>query len=144
MALTHIKFSYGFQIGFAIFVSVSSLVGSSLGRYAVIPNWDTAVHLYSGVLFAWFGYIIVDHAEELVKKPFPLWFKNIVAAMTPMALAAVWEIYEYTSDMLWGTTMQSGGLEDTIVDMASALLGAALMLIIYSVLATRSSRPVSD
>lgn len=130
MYVTRMQLSDGFQIGFAAFITASSLVGSALGGYGSIPNWDTIVHVYSGTLLAWFGFIIANTAERSVKSPLPLWFKNVVAFMTPLAFAAAWEIYEYTSDTLWGTTMQAGGLEDTIVDMLAALIGAVVALII--------------
>lgn len=128
--LTRLSLSTGFQIGFGIFITASSLVGSALGVYGTIPNWDTVVHVYSGVLLAWFGFILTNKAEASVKKPFPIWFKYSVAFMTPLAFAALWEIYEYMSDTFLGTTMQAGGLTDTIIDMAAALVGAILALIV--------------
>jgi len=130
MLLTRVSLSDGFQYGFAVFITASSLIGSALGGYGVIPDWDTIVHVYSGALLAWFGFVVTGKAEESIKKALPLWFKNVVAFMTPLAFAALWEIYEYTSDTFLGTTMQAGGLEDTIVDMGAALLGAIVALIV--------------
>lgn len=128
--VTRSDLSSGFQIGYAVFITGASLVGSALNGYAVIPNWDTIVHVHSGVLLAWFGYIIVAKAELSIKKPLPLWLKNTVMFMTPLAFAAVWEIYEYVSDMVLGTTMQAGGLQDTIVDMTAALIGGSVALLV--------------
>lgn len=138
--VTRHNLSDGFQIGFAIFITASSLIGSSLGGYASIPNWDTIVHVYSGTLLAWFGFIIAGMAQNSVSKPIPLWFKNVVAFMTPLAFAAVWEIYEYMSDQFWGTTMQAGGLEDTIIDMLAAFIGAAVALVISTLWYLRRKR----
>ena len=50
-----------------------------------------------------------------------------------MAFAAAWEIYEFASDTFLHTTMQAGGLEDTIVDMLAALIGATIAVIGSSV-----------
>jgi len=127
--ITKSNLSDGFQIGFGIFITASSLIGSALGGYGFIPNWDTIVHIYSGTLLAWFGFVIAGMAEKSIKKSLPLWFKNVVAFMTPLAFAAAWEIYEFMSDVFLGTTMQAGGLQDTIVDMVAALLGASVALI---------------
>ena len=69
-------------------------------------------------------------AEASIKKTVPLWFKNVVAFMTPMAFAAAWEIYEFMSDKYIGTVMQAGGLEDTIVDMLAALIGAIVAVVV--------------
>ncbi|MFZ1301154.1 MAG: hypothetical protein WAQ27_01060 [Candidatus Microsaccharimonas sp.] len=130
MIVTRLNLSDKFQVGFAIFITASSLIGSALGGYGGIPNWDTIVHVYSGTMLAWFGFIIATNAEVSIKKPLPLWFKNTVAFMTPLAFAAVWEIYEYASDVFLGTTMQAGGLQDTIIDMLAAFIGATVALII--------------
>lgn len=130
--VTRIELSDGFQIGYAAFITGASLVGSALGGYGSIPNWDTIVHIYSGTLLAWFGFVVANHAEKSINTPLPLWLKNVVAFMTPLAFAAAWEIYEYASDVLLGTSMQAGGLEDTIVDMLAALLGAVVALIVSS------------
>ncbi|MES2630523.1 MAG: hypothetical protein V4611_01040 [Patescibacteria group bacterium] len=133
MFVTRFNLSDSFQIGFGIFITASSLIGSALGGYGDIPNWDTIVHVYSGTVLAWFGFIVANNAEGSIKKPLPLWFKNSVAFMTPLAFAAAWEIYEYMSDTLWGTTMQAGGLEDTIIDMIAALIGAAIALVVSTI-----------
>lgn len=137
--VTRIELSDGFQIGYAVFITAASLVGSALGGYGSIPNWDTIVHIYSGTLLAWFGFVVANNAEKSINTPLPLWFKNVVAFMTPLAFAAAWEIYEFVSDTLWGTTMQAGGLEDTIVDMLAAFLGAVVALIVSSIWFSRRS-----
>lgn len=128
--LTGMQLPEAFQINFALFITSSSLIGSSLGGYANIPQWDTIVHIYSGVLLGWFGIIVANQAEKAIKKQFPVWFKGFVAFMTPLGFASLWEIYEYTSDTLWGTSMQAGGLEDTIIDMLAALMGAIIVLVV--------------
>ncbi len=140
MFITRIKLSDGFQYGYAAFITGASLIGSSLGGYGAIPHWDTIVHVYSGTLLAWFGFIVATSAEPSIKRPLPLWLKNVFAFMTPLAFAAGWEIYEFTSDRLWGTSMQAGGLEDTIVDMLAALLGAIVALIASTLWIYRPTR----
>ncbi len=131
--ITRTNLSDGFQIGFGVFITASSLIGSALSGYAVIPNWDTIVHIYSGTLLAWFGFVIATNAELSIKRALPIWFKNAVAVMTPLAFASVWEIYEFMSDTYIGTTMQAGGLEDTIIDMIAALLGAVIAVVASSI-----------
>ena len=77
-----------FQIGFAVFITSSSLLGSSLDVYGAFLSWDTIVHVYSGVLLAWFGFILVGKVRVPKGVSLPLWFKNTVAFMTPLAFAA--------------------------------------------------------
>lgn len=134
IVITRTALPASFQYGFAAFITASSLIGSALGGYGAIPNWDTLVHIYSGTLLAWFGFIIVGRAEASVKKRFPRWFSYIAAFMTPLAFAALWEIYEFTSDLLLGTSMQAGGLEDTIVDMAAAVVGSIVAVLVKTLI----------
>ena len=136
--VTRIQLSARFQVAFAAFISASSLIGSSLGGYASIPHWDTIVHFYSGVLLAWFGLILVVNAEKSIQHSLPHWFKNSVVLMTPVAFSAVWEVYEYMSDMLLGTSMQAGGLGDTVIDMLAGLLGAFVALIVSMLWAVKN------
>lgn len=135
--VTKANLSEAFQVGFGIFITASTLVGSVLGGYAAIPNWDTIVHIYSGTILSWFGYSIASMAETYKNVSFPIWFKNTIALMTPMAFAAAWEIYEYMSDKYFGTVMQAGGLEDTIIDMLAALVGAMIALFVATLWLSR-------
>ena len=118
------------QIHYYLFITASSLVGSALGGYAFIPNWDTIVHIDSGVLLAWLGMYAVRYVEETRDIRFPAWFAAFVILATPLAFAVLWEVYEFMSDLLIHTTMQAGGLEDTIVDMLAALVGGLIAIIL--------------
>ena len=115
------------HIHYHIFITASSVGGSLWGLYALIPHWDSIVHVDSGVLIAWFGFFIVREAEAQVKRAFPKWFAISTALAMPMAFAAMWEVSEFLSDTFLHTTTQAG-LEDTIVDMGVAFLGALIAL----------------
>lgn len=123
--LTKTKLPMALQAHFHIFITLSSVAGSTFGMYALVPHWDTFVHIDSAILLAWLGLFAVRQVREDVKAPIPRWFVGWVAFLTPMAFAALWEIAEYTSDGLLNTTTQHG-LEDTAVDMLAALVGAIL------------------
>lgn len=118
------------QIHYLLFVTAASLVGSALGGYADIPNWDTIVHIDSGVLLAWLGMYMVRYVEEVHKATLPRWFAAFVTISVPLVFAVLWETYEFLSDLLIHTTMQAGGLEDTIVDMVAALVGGTLAVML--------------
>lgn len=126
--VTRTKLPTAFQIHFYIFVTAASFLGSILEFYGSVPNWDTYVHVDSGVLIAWLGLFAVSRAENRAKGQLPKWFGVITAFMVPMALASLWEIYEFASDQILHTTMQAGGLEDTIVDMTAAIIGATIAI----------------
>ena len=116
------------QIHFHAFITASSVMGSTFGVYDVIPHWDTLVHIDSGILLAWLGMFVVRRAEEEVKVRLPLWFAVTAPLATPLAFAALWEVCEFLSDTFMNTTTQFG-LEDSIIDMAAAVVGALIAVV---------------
>lgn len=128
--VTRTRLPDSLQIHYLLFITASSLVGSALGGYAFIPHWDTIVHVDSGVLLAWAGMYALFSVEKLRKVKLPGWFVVAVTLATPLAFAVLWEVYEFMSDALIHTTMQAGGLEDTIIDMLAALVGGTLAIIL--------------
>lgn len=128
--VTRIKLPMALQIHFFVFVTAASFLGSIVGFYDSVPNWDTYVHIDSGVLLAWLGFFVVLQAEQRSKAQLPKWFGALFAFLVPMALASLWEIYEYFSDVVFHTSMQTGGLRDTIIDMVAAVAGALIAIAI--------------
>lgn len=117
------------HIHYLIFMTAGPVGGSGFGVYGYIPQWDTIVHAYSGVFLAWFGIFGVLVANRAIKAKNPRWLSVAAGLAAPLAFAALWEISEFLSDVLIKTTSQAN-LEDTIVDMIAALVGAAIGLLI--------------
>ncbi|MCK9307225.1 MAG: hypothetical protein M0P17_06810, partial [Methanoculleus sp.] len=49
--------------------------------------------------------------------------------VSTLAAGAVWEIYEFVADQVFGTNLQHGNIDtmsDLIVDLAGAMIGAVL------------------
>lgn len=118
------------QLHFHIFVSASAVAGTGFGLYGLVPEWDTIVHFYSGVIFIWLGLFTAKAVERKTKHMLPRWFAVIVALAISLSIAAIWEVYEFACDTFFGTTMQAGGLEDTMVDTLAAGVGSAVALLI--------------
>lgn len=129
LLLTRTRLPDALQIHFYVFITLSSVMGSLFGLYALIPHWDTYVHIDSGVLLAWLGLFAVRHASESSKASIPRWFTLSVAVATSLAFGALWEISEFLSDTYLHTTTQAN-LEDSIVDMGAALIGAVIAVLI--------------
>ncbi|MBB6390393.1 hypothetical protein [Microbacterium thalassium] len=110
------------QLHYMVFLTAGAFAGSGLDLYRAIPDWDTVVHADSGVLLAWLGLLFVRRTEERTGALSPRWFALTVTALTPLAFATLWEICEYASDALVGTTSQ-GGLQDTMTDILAGTLG---------------------
>ncbi|MEA3323353.1 MAG: hypothetical protein U9Q12_03965, partial [Patescibacteria group bacterium] len=54
-------------------------------------------------------------------------FVALFAVCFSMAVAVVWEIFEYVMDIGFGTNMQKSGLVDTMEDLIVATIGALIV-----------------
>ena len=115
-------------INLVIFIMVSSLLGSCFKFYS-INHYDDFLHLYSGILSCNVAYLIIRYFNneeniKMVNKVFVL----IFLFMFTMGVASIWEIREFSLDNILGTHTQIGGLEDTMIDMVDALIGAIISI----------------
>ncbi|WP_203579496.1 hypothetical protein [Microbacterium hibisci] len=120
------------QLHYLIFIVAGPLAGSVLHVYSAIPRWDAYVHFDSGVMLAWLGMLAVRRAEERAGVPLPVWFGLTIVMAIPMAFAGAWEISEFVSDVVLGTTSQSG-LEDTMFDIVAGTAGGLLAIALLMV-----------
>ena len=79
-------------------------------------------------------------AEEHAGSSLPVWFSPSIVVAVPMAFAAAWEICEFASDVILGTTSQSG-LEDTMLDVVAGTAGGLLAIVLL--ITTRRPRTVA-
>ena len=109
------------------FVFFASPVGSILNFYRTFGPYDKIVHFFSGVLIAAFGYMIIwkminrNKVDEKEQNKF-LGISVLFAMLAAGAGAGLWEIMEFTMDILASGTMQRG-MVDTITDMIAGDLG---------------------
>ena len=115
-------------INLVIFIMVSSLLGSCFKFYS-INHYDDFLHLYSGILSCNIAYLIIRYFnnEENIKMVNKV-FVIIFLFMFTMGVASLWEIMEFSLDNILGTHTQIGGLEDTMIDMVDALIGAIISI----------------
>lgn len=103
-----------FWIVLALFLHV---VGGFSGFYDSVPGWDHLTHAMSASLIAALGFVVVvtiDKYVEAIHLPRP--FLAFFIIMFTMAMGVLWEIMEYSNDVLIGTHLQYG-LTDTMVDL---------------------------
>lgn len=127
------------QLHYLIFITAGPFAGSALNLYYAIPYWDKVIHFDSGIMLAWLGMLLIRRAEQSTGSDLPRWFVAAAIVATPMAFGAAWEICEFTSDALLGTTAQNGNA-DTMGDIVAATIGGILTLLF--VLAVRRPRTV--
>ena len=106
---------------------------ASVWNFYSIPNYDKFLHLISGAIIAIIGYILFiyltnDTSRKEMKYLTPLIFVVIFAT----AVAGVWEIWEFTTDSLFGLAAQNNNLHDTMWDIiCGTVVGIITAIPIY-------------
>ena len=121
-----------FELLVIIFVFASLFLGEVREYYVRFWWWDLALHSGSALLLGMFGFMLVyvlneeRHIGLHMKAGFAAFFSFTFA----LAVGALWEIFEFGMDGVFGLNMQKSGLVDTmwdlIVDAAGALLVSVL------------------
>ena len=119
-----------------LFLFCSIYLGDVKNFYYMIPHWDTILHGFSGVMLGALGFSLVKilNDSERVNMVMSAGFICLFAFCFALAGGAVWEIYEFTADILFGLNMQTHSLEDgTALIGINALKDTMFDLIIDSV-----------
>ena len=116
------------------FVFLASPVGSVLNVYRLWGPYDKIVHFLSGVLIAAAGIVIFwkiierQRMEKHQRKKL-IGISSIFAFLAATAGAGLWEITEFTIDIIVSGGMQRG-MFDTITDMIAGTLGGLLYAVV--------------
>lgn len=122
-----------FELLALVFVYAAIFLGEVRGYYVRYWWWDVALHTTSGLLLGIFGFLLVyvlneNDRVDLHMRPR---FVALFAFLFAVAVGAVWEIFEFAMDQLFGANMQKpmlgdpSGLTDTMWDLIVDTLGAA-------------------
>lgn len=110
-----------------IFVFMALFLGEVRGYYLRFWWWDVVLHTGSGLLLGILGFLLVYVLNE--KKEIELdlrpTFIAFFAFMFAMGMGALWEIFEFTVDQIFGMNMQKSGIVDTMWDLIVDGLGAS-------------------
>lgn len=113
------------KVAYILFLFASQYLGSIVGLYGN-GWWDTFLHLLSGIFLAFFGFDFFSRLDDDIRTEIPKRFLFVYIVVFSMAGAALWEMYEFTSDVVLNTTMQGNGNDDTMVDIIAGSLGGIL------------------
>lgn len=124
-----------FQVLALVFVFAALFLGEVRSYYDRIWWWDIALHSTSGLLMGILGFLLVYvlNASEKITFSMTPRFIAFFAFMFAVAVGALWEIFEFSMDSIFGTRMQKAmfddpsGLTDTMWDMIVNTIGAALI-----------------
>ena len=131
LKLGNIKFDYLFNdmiiIMLDVFILSSLVLGTCYGLYK-INHYDDILHIWSGGIGSVVAYIVINvYTKKEDRKNIKSIFFAIFIFMFSLGIANLWEILEFTLDVLFNINSQAGGLKDTMIDMIDCLIGAAII-----------------
>ena len=123
-----------------IFLYCAIYLGEVHNFYYVIPHWDDILHAFSGAMLGALGFSLVTilNDSEKTKVSLSPLFVALFAFCFALAAGAVWEVYEFAGDGLFGLNMQKFRLADGTVLSGHAALSDTMYDIIIDALAAFS------
>jgi len=123
------KYNKNLEFVYLVFVYFAYVLGFVYDYYDKVYFYDALVH-------SLFGLVASIYALPLLKllKKYDLKnriFNVIFIIIFTLAMASVWEIFEFTIDKITGTNDMQRGLNNTMKDIISALLFSILYCFVY-------------
>lgn len=117
------------QVVMMVFIFLSMYLGEINRVYAKLPGFDKFLHTSSGLILGVIGFILVYelNGKKNVGIKLSPFFACVFAFVFSVAAGAIWEIYEFACDQLFGWNMQNWkatGVEDTMWDIIVDSIGA--------------------
>ena len=96
------------EIIIMLFIFAAEILGEIGAYYVKVPLWDTMLHTTNGFLCAAVGFSLVDLLNRNNRFKFHLspLYLSIVAFCFSMTIGVLWEMFEFSADMLFATDMQ--------------------------------------
>lgn len=117
--LLHCRISTSVYL-FALAYAIGPMLGHCWKLYYTVSVWDKLLHISGGVMFAILGAYLFDLLAKSDNLPIA---RTIFALCFSMAVAVLWEFFEFGADTLLGMDMQ----DDTVIySLTSYLLGDSL------------------
>jgi hypothetical protein len=111
-------------IVYTVFLYCAIYLGEVRSFYYRIPHWDIFLHALSSCMLGLFGLIIVSalNKQTNVNVQLSPVFESIFAFCFALSVGAIWEIYEFACDGLFGLNMQKfmNGTGELLVGRAAA------------------------
>ena len=126
---------------YAGFLYSAIYLGEVRSFYYTVPHWDTILHTFSGAMLGALGFSFISFLNKTDNVPLNLspLFVAVFTFCFAVTLGVVWEIYEFTIDLILKTNMQkfamkngeplmgAAALADTMKDLIVDTLGALFM-----------------
>lgn len=144
------------EVVYFVFLFGAIYLGEIRNFYIVVPNWDTYLHTLSGVMLGALGFYLVQvlNGSVNIRVQLSPFFICLFAFCFAVSLGAIWEIYEFSFDGIFGANMQRymledgtqllghAALRDTMKDLMVDTLGA-LVICIIGFFTVKRNKPAS-
>lgn len=138
----HLRWPVWLRFAASLIALVSVFFGRFFALYSRWPGFDKSQHLLYGLIFTLLGVSLFMHwiprsRSDTFRSLGPV---LLAAAGFSTLICVLWELFEYISDRLTGSDMQSwkdghlSGLTDTMLDISFDLAGVLLAVILIAVL----------
>lgn len=127
---------------FVLFVYAANFMGDIRGYFTLYWWWDILLHSVSGLYLGFIGFImlyVIYRWKHIAASPFLIALFSFSFAL---AIGALWEIFEFVMDSLFGSNMQKSGLIDTMWDLIVDAGGALSASVIGYFYIKRSKGPL--
>lgn len=142
--VTFLKKSKAAYILIVTFIMISMYLGNVFDFYGYIKNYDKVLHFLSGMIISLLSIIIYSYFTQEninnINKKFVIFFSFIFIT----SLAGLWEIWEFTTDRIFGFQAQCNSLTDTMLDIISGTLGGVFLLILIYLLGIRRKSKILE
>lgn len=115
-----------FLAAIALIVLATLYLGEVYDFYNRFWWWDLLLHFGSAMGFGILGFLMVFMLFQGDRYAAPAWAIGVLSFCLAMTVGALWEIFEYGMDTLFGFNMMKSGLPDTMGDLMVDAVGAAL------------------
>ncbi|OCX63183.1 hypothetical protein BFP70_12655 [Thioclava sp. SK-1] len=121
-----IRLPTSLMVAMTAFIFATIFLGEAFDFYNRFWWWDIALHGSSALGFGLVGFLFVFMMFEGDSYAAPRWAMALIAFSFAVSIGAIWEIFEFGMDQIFGTNMQKSGLTDTMGDLIVDVIGASL------------------
>lgn len=131
----------GLEIATAAFLVLTLFFGSINNFYEKFSWYDAILHFGSGLILTPWAFVIMRSLNRRGKNVSvsPV-FISFFASCFSVALAALWEMYEFGYDIFLNGEMTESGLPDTLGDMITNLVGTLIIAVYAYIFMKRRKR----
>lgn len=123
--IKHCKIIYLLTV---IFIIMAMYVGNILNIYTYIDHYDKILHFISGIIISILAFsLYINYTYKVSEKLNPI-FALIFIISFSIAMAGIWEMWEFSTDRLLGFNSQNNSLIDTMLDIIMGTLGCLIIL----------------